>query len=231
MSSTIQVLTSQSMGISVHCYLLQTGAGFFLIDTGLAKAYAHLERDLELAGCRPGDLKLVILTHGDLDHSGNSVRLRERYGAKIGMHHGDLANVQSGDMFVNKQVNPIAKSLARLLFFVTGMARFDRFTPDLFFEDGQDLSGLGLDATVIHLPGHSKGSLGILTAQGDLFCGDLLENTRKPAVNALGDDRAQMQASTEKLTGLRIKTIYPGHGSPFASEALFGKHAAQTLKA
>ncbi|RLI67201.1 hypothetical protein DRO91_10540, partial [Candidatus Heimdallarchaeota archaeon] len=31
-----------------------------------------LERELEKAGCKPGDLKLVVLTHGDFDHTGNA---------------------------------------------------------------------------------------------------------------------------------------------------------------
>jgi len=44
----------------------------------------------------------------------------------------------------------------------------------MFLEEGQPLSDVGLDASVLHLPGHSKGSIGILTASGDLFCGDLL---------------------------------------------------------
>jgi len=207
--------------ITVNCYLVKTGTGYFLIDTGLAKRRADMVKELESAGCHPGNLKLIILTHGDLDHSGNAAYLRERYGAKIAMHSGDLVNVESGDMFANKNTNPVAKTIARIMFFVTGMGKFTTFTPDLFLADGQNLSSFGWDATVIHVPGHSKGSIAILTSDGDLFCGDLLENTKRPSVNSLGDDLIQLKASAEGMKKFPIKTVYPGHGSPFQFERLF----------
>ncbi len=223
MPQVIKTLSTETMRIAVNCYLVQSGAGFFLIDTGMAKKQDKLDHDLKLAGCQPGDLKLIILTHGDFDHSGNSAHLRERYGAKIGMHRGDLVNVESGDMFANKKTNPVAKTIAKILFFVTGLGIFTTFTPDLFLEDSQNLSEYGWDATVIHLPGHSKGSIGILTPEGDLFCGDLLVNTQKPAINTLGDDLDQMKSSAERLKGLSINTVYPGHGGPFPIEKLFNE--------
>jgi glyoxylase-like metal-dependent hydrolase (beta-lactamase superfamily II) len=209
------------MKIAVNCYLIQTDAGYFLIDTGLAKKRARLVDDLQATGCQPGDLKLILLTHGDFDHSGNSAYLRDKFGAKIAMHSGDLPNVKSGDMFANKKVNPIAKAIAGILFSVTGMSSFDTFTPDLFLEDGQNLSSFGLDATVIHLPGHSKGSVCFLTAEGDLFCGDLLVNTQRPSANTLADDLGQLMASVEKLQGYPVKTVYPGHGRPFPLSRLY----------
>ena len=48
----------------VNCYLVKTSAGFLLIDTGFSGKRADLEKELASAGCKPGDLKLVILTHG-----------------------------------------------------------------------------------------------------------------------------------------------------------------------
>jgi glyoxylase-like metal-dependent hydrolase (beta-lactamase superfamily II) len=149
-----------------------------LIDSGLSKARADLVKALESAGCRPGDLKLILLTHGDLDHTGNTAWLRQKFGTKIALNRNDLENVETGDMFANKTTNPVAKTIVRAMFSLLGLSAFDRFTPDIFLEDGQDLSGFGLEATAIHVPGHSKGSLAFLTAAGDLFCGDLLENTK-----------------------------------------------------
>jgi glyoxylase-like metal-dependent hydrolase (beta-lactamase superfamily II) len=211
----IKTIITKAASITVNCYLVQVGAGFFLIDTGMALKRDSLVNELELAGCQPGNLKLIILTHGDLDHSGNGAFLRQHFGAKIAMHSGDLANVERGDMFANKKINPIAKGIVKILFSVTRLAAFTTFTPDIFLEDGQSLDEYGWQATVMHLPGHSKGSIGILTPEGDLFCGDLLENTRKPAVNSLGDDLDQLKTSAEKLNDFQIKTVYPGHGQAF----------------
>ena len=49
----------QKYVMSVNCYLVKTPSGFILIDTGLPKRRSDLVRELETAGCRPGDLKLM----------------------------------------------------------------------------------------------------------------------------------------------------------------------------
>jgi glyoxylase-like metal-dependent hydrolase (beta-lactamase superfamily II) len=114
--------------------------------------------------------------------------------------------------------NVLARVLAPLLF---RFSRENRFEPDLTVEEGDDLSDFGLQARVLALPGHSRGSIGILTVDGSLFCGDLLENTGdEPTVGSIVDDQAARDASLGKLTGLEIHTVYPGHGRPFPMEAL-----------
>ena len=42
-----------------------------------------------------------------------------------------------------------------------------------------------------------------------------MENTDKPTLNGIMDDSAAAKASVEKLRGLPINTVYPGHGKPF----------------
>jgi hydroxyacylglutathione hydrolase len=202
----------------VNCYLVQSGTGYLLIDTGASNSRADLEQELACAGCEPGKLVLIVLTHGDFDHTGNCAYLRERFGAKVAMHRDDSGMAQQGDMFWNrKSGNAFLRLLAPVLF---RFSKSKRFTPDLFLEDGSDLSEYGFDAQVVLLPGHSKGSIGILTAGGELFCGDLLENGKKPALNAIMDDVVAAQASIEKLKGLEVGIVYPGHGRPFPMELL-----------
>jgi glyoxylase-like metal-dependent hydrolase (beta-lactamase superfamily II) len=53
-----------------------------------------------------------------------------------------------------------------------------------------------------------------------LFCGDLFENPSQPVLNSIIDDPIAAQASVEKLKGLAVQTVYPGHGKPFAFDAL-----------
>ncbi len=198
---------------SVNCYLIRTDTGYVLIDTGGSNRRADLEKELEGAGCKPGNLELIVLTHGDFDHSGNCAHLREKYGARIAMHHHDSGIVERGDMFSNRESgNILLRMVAPILF---RFAKSDRFEADLYLEDGYDLSEYGFDAKVLHLPGHSKGSIGVLTADGDLFCGDLLANIDKPEVNSIIDDSAAANASVEGLKTLDIHTVYPGHGKPF----------------
>jgi glyoxylase-like metal-dependent hydrolase (beta-lactamase superfamily II) len=198
----------------VNIYLLKTKRRCFLIDTGIAKRRTQLEKKLQEAGCQPGDLELIMITHGHLDHVGNAGYLRDKYGAKIAMHRGDYSMVERGDMFVDTRGGVMIR-LVRFLMNILRLNSYEKFAPDMYLEENQDLSTHGLAATIIHVPGHSKGSIGILTADGDLFCGDLLVNTDKPAVNTLIDDSAEMNASVERLRILEIRTVYPGHGKPF----------------
>ena len=203
---------------SVNCYLIETEAGFILIDTGCSNRRAELEKQLESAGCRPGDLKLIALTHGDFDHTGNAAYLRKKFGAKIAIHHEDSGMVKHGDMFWNRRKgNVLLGTIARILF---RFGRKERFSPDLYVDEGHDLSEYGFDAKVLHLPGHSKGSIGILMADGDLFCGDLFESKDKPVLGSIMDDLAAAKASVEKLRALKIRIVYPGHGKPFIMEEL-----------
>jgi len=203
---------------NVNCYLLRSEAGFFLIDTGSSSARKQLLSELANAGCIPGSLRLVLLTHGDFDHTGNTACLRSTFGTKLAMHRADSGMGESGDMFENrKKPNVLIRTLIPLF---TGFGESERFTPDLLLEDGADLSPHGLDARVLSLPGHSKGSIGILTAEGDLFCGDLFENTKGPVLNALMDDLESAKVSLAVLESYKIRFVYPGHGEPFAMEQL-----------
>ena len=217
--TTITLPLPMRMG-SVNCFLVAAGDGFVLCDTGGSNQRAELQRELEQAGCRPGKLRLIVLTHGDFDHSGNAAHLRQVTGAPIAMHPDDVGMVERGDMSWNRQGKKLILKTTGLLF---GFGRAERFTPDSLLREGDDLAAYGLDAQVIHLPGHSLGSIGILLAGGDLIGGDLLENTKGPALNAIMDDRAAAAASVDKLKGRQVGTVYPGHGQPFAMTAFLSQ--------
>jgi len=157
---TINLALPYKLG-SVNCYLVETEASYVLIDTGCSKNRTDLERELESAGCKPGDLKLIVLTHGDFDHAGNAAYLRDKFGAKIAMHRDDSGMVERGDMFWNRRRgNILLEMIAHILF---GFGKSERFKPNFYVDEGYDLSEYGFDAKVLHLPGHSKGSIGILT--------------------------------------------------------------------
>jgi len=227
---TISLALPYRLG-TVNCYLLKNPAGFFLVDTGPRNQRRALEKELASAGCQPGSLRLILLTHGDFDHTGSAAHLRKKFGGKAAMHAGDAGMVERGDMFWNRKKGSfLIRMIAPILF---GFGKSDRFSPDLFLEDGDELSGYGLDARVLSIPGHSRGSIGILMNSGGapagsgraLFCGDLLDNTAAPALNSIMDDPAAANASLEKLGGLEIETVYPGHGEPFLMQLLTKKPA------
>jgi glyoxylase-like metal-dependent hydrolase (beta-lactamase superfamily II) len=213
---SIKPIEMKFMRIGVNAYLLETGGGYMLIDTGSPSARADLDSELLNAGCKTGMLLLIILTHGDLDHAGNAAYLRQKHAAKIAIHEADAAMVEHGDMSLGRNVNPLMK-----LGFMLPMFRLrkeDRFSPDIRFNGETDLMPYGLEAQVIPLPGHSKGSIGILSRHGDLFCGDLVTNTAGPVLNSLMDDKRAGLASLDKVKSLGARTIYPGHGKPIPGD-------------
>jgi len=223
MTLDINTLTTPFVfNVSVNCYLVRTGDGFILIDTGRTNKRGAIEKQLESAGCQPGNLTLIVLTHGDFDHCGNAAYLRKKFGTQIAMHKDDSGMVERGDLLWNRnKQNILIRTIFKLFF---RLRKSDRFKPDLYIDEGYDFSGYGFDAKVLDIPGHSKGSIGILTASGDLFCGDLLANIAKPEIWSIIDDSVAAHASVEKLKCLQINTVYPGHGQPFPMELFMKTH-------
>jgi len=214
MTSDITIITTPLfLKVTVNCYLVNSGDKSILIDTGRRTKRRQIEEEIRSAGCHPGDLKLILLTHGDFDHCGNAAYFREKFGTKIAMHRDDSGMVEYGDMTWNRRKqNVIIRTIFGLFI---SLSESDRFKPDITSEDGDDLSDYGFEAKVIHIPGHSRGSVGFLTAAGDLYCGDLLANTDKPDIWSIIDDPAVADASIDKLKQIEMGTVYPGHGDPF----------------
>ena len=209
-----------------NCYLVKTDGGYILIDTNFPFQRNKFEKTLEREGCRPGNLKLIVITHGDIDHTGNGAYLREKYKARIAMHDGDTEMCMNDGITRDRGEMPKDfPLLLMILWLLRGFLRFavgqmlwrkpfDRFEPDLLLEEGQSLAEYGFDAKILYTPGHSKGSISILTASGDLICGDAFNNIQGRILKSIDEGGFEM------LKALGIKTFYPGHGKPFLMEQL-----------
>jgi hydroxyacylglutathione hydrolase len=155
---------------------------------------------------------------GDFDHTGNCAELQQKFHVKIAMHPGDVGMVKTG-----KPVKRQAKSLPGKLFLWLGVrmgGNFRQFEPDILLENGQELTEYGLSARVIHTPGHTKGSIAILTTDGRLFAGDTVSNRSKPNSAPFIENKQELQASLMILKDTKAQMVYPGHGKPFAFEML-----------
>jgi glyoxylase-like metal-dependent hydrolase (beta-lactamase superfamily II) len=204
----------------VNAYLVRAGDGFILIDTGFRSNRKALDAALIGSGCGAGDLKLIVITHGDADHASNAVYLRQKYGAKIAMHRAEMAAVESGDMFRSRGPLSSMRRLLKPLMSLFRLKKGDRFTPDVLLAEGDRLTEFGLNATVFHVPGHTRGSLAVLTADGAFFSGDFLENRTRPSIATFVDDAAVLRAEFARIKTLNIQTVYPGHGKPFALDEI-----------
>jgi hydroxyacylglutathione hydrolase len=204
----------------VNAFLLPAGEGFVLIDSGLPKDWPLLEQKLVAAGALPDRLKLLIITHGDWDHTGNCLNLRRRYHTAIAMHPGDVPLVRDGFQ-PKREIRPL---LFKVLFAVMRLRRKSQeaegFSPDLLLSDGQRLDQYGLAAEVMHIPGHTKGSIAVITDDGELFPGDTVTNRNRPDYASFIEDRAELKASIARVQALKVTTVYPGHGRRFGREEL-----------
>lgn len=206
----------------VNAYLVQAGDGYILIDTGVAQQFTRLENELLQAGCLPDKLKLVVITHGDSDHVGGCVQLQQKYGAKIAVHPGDAEMVESGKPAQRQATSLVGKLMLWLSSRMVGSS--NGFKPDVLLQDGQHLEDYDLAARVMHTPGHTPGSIAVLTDDGQLFSGDIVSNHRKPGLTPLVENKQELHNSLQILKRTHARVIYPGHGNPISGETLQSVH-------
>lgn len=203
----------------VNAFLIKAKDAYILIDTGLPNQWERLEKELMSAGCLPDKLKLIIITHGDWDHTGNARKLHEKYNVRIAMHPDDVNQVENG-LFLKRKIRPLFyRIFMTIMMYKRKLQKnrisFPTFKPDILLSDGQRLEEYGLAANVIHIPGHTPGSIGVITAEGDLFAGDTFVNSKKHDSARIIENSGQLKNSLDKLKKMDIKTVYPGHGKPF----------------
>jgi glyoxylase-like metal-dependent hydrolase (beta-lactamase superfamily II) len=103
----IKCIVTKSVMSEANCYLIKACNGFVLIDTVYSTSRSALEKELENAICKPEDIRLVILTHGVIDHTGNCAYLQKKYGAMVATHGDDSGIAEYGDMSYYRSPNPI----------------------------------------------------------------------------------------------------------------------------
>lgn len=198
-------------GANAYLLLAET---LTLVDAGMPGSEEAILRYIEELGRAPGDLDRIIITHYHLDHLGGVAALRDRTAARVCAHPAE-APVISGD-----QPPPPARSaIMRLLFrLVTPfMPRADLVPVDVTLQDGDHLDLLG-GATVVHVPGHSPGSIALhFPSERLLICGDVIDHRRDrlgPPHGPFTEDMDQALASLRRLAGLDFDVLCPGHGAP-----------------
>jgi hydroxyacylglutathione hydrolase len=217
------IVHAVSLGLS-QAYLLETDAGLVLVDSGSPHQEGiilrHL-RALRSADANPPNLQLIFITHAHLDHYGSAAALRRLTGAPVAIHRADAEAMARGETRLGS-ARGSGKLMGVLLPLVELCLRPEPVEADLLLEDGDHLGDFGLEARVIHTPGHTLGSSCLIVEERLGFVGDLLTNNGRPGLQRLfAEDWALLRQSYARLQGMELETAYPGHGrSPVSGRVL-----------
>jgi glyoxylase-like metal-dependent hydrolase (beta-lactamase superfamily II) len=199
----------------VNTYLIDGNNGAILVDTGYAN-----NREKLLLYLKDIDLKLIILTHGHYDHVSNAKYISEKLSAPIAMHKADY------ELSKDNNINKIYADtmFGHLLKSASGMnlnTKIEQFTPQIFLQDGTDLSNYELPIKVLELKGHTAGSIGLLVGNDDIIVGDTIMNFIRPTSAIIYENKDDLIKSINIIKNTGAKTIYPGHGKPIDAKKYF----------
>ncbi len=209
----------------VNVFLMIGDRGVVLVDTGMKGSGSRILSVLEEKGYTPADLKLIVLTHGHLDHIGGLKEIGAVVEAPVMMSRIEYEMFLSGsDDAV--PVNAFGKVIFKA---ISKAARFGEplkiQEPEYLIESEYDLSAFGLKAKVMLTPGHTRGSMSVLTDDGEAIVGDSLMAMMPwsgPGRPMLATDLGEVKKSMEKLIGLGAKRFYLSHGQSYGLPRIKG---------
>ncbi len=203
-------------GKTMNVYLVRDGDGVMLFDAGVKQ----MINPVRSAGAQLGGITRVVLGHGHADHRGVAAAL----GVPVLCHTAERADAE-GDggahYFHMDRLNPIGKVLfPRLLPSWDG----GPVTISETLDEGDEIAGF----TVVHLPGHAPGMIGLwrepdrLALTSDCFytLDPQLGLKGKPRVPhaAFNQDTEQARASILKLAAMEPASAWPGHADPLTGD-------------
>jgi glyoxylase-like metal-dependent hydrolase (beta-lactamase superfamily II) len=176
-----------------NCYLLETPQGWILFDAP--------EGSCEWVRSLGVDLKLLLLTHGHVDHVQDVAKIKRQFGCSIGCHPLTAPMISDREFF---------RSFGFEL-------EIEPAKPDFLIEETPNREFLGAQFQVLEVPGHCPGSLCFflpkdrLLIGGDVLFAGSIGRGDLPG----GDVDVLVQEIRKKLFPLGDEvTVLPGHGPP-----------------
>ncbi|MEV4141385.1 MBL fold metallo-hydrolase [Dactylosporangium sp. NPDC049742] len=168
---------------------------------------------------------MVLLTHAHLDHVGGASQFADRAAhpaeAEL-LAAGVPASLYGAELYDKLGIDAAGEPVPELMLDVLPAPGYDpatyRVEPmtlcrTLVDGDRIDLGGRVL--TVLHLPGHTPGSIALLEERtGTLYSGDIVYDGG--LIDDLpNSDVAAYRHSMQFLTDLDVSVVHPGHGRSF----------------
>ena len=199
-----------------NAFLLM-GEKAILIDSGSPGDLPVLEKKLRKAGVELSRIELLVLTHAHFDHAGNAAAIRKYSGCKVVAHEAEREFLENGKNAEMMPANFIAKLMNPFM-----DIPFAATEVDIAIKDPFDLNPYGADAQIILTPGHTTGSISVITAEGDAVVGDLIGGglllgllfPDRPRYHYWMENMDQVHASLKGLFTREVVKIHVGHGGP-----------------
>jgi glyoxylase-like metal-dependent hydrolase (beta-lactamase superfamily II) len=155
-----------------RAYLAVDGRRVLLFDVGAPGSAEIIAAALRELGHSPADVALVVVSHAHLDHAGALNEVRAMCNAPVAMHAADADEVASV-VLRNPFVHP---HLARLTEPVLRVLNPAPSPVDIHFTGGERLPLFG-GLRVVHMPGHTPGSIALLfESRGIVAVGDAIQH-------------------------------------------------------
>lgn len=203
--------------IYVYLYLLR-GERNVLVDTGIPPAPRRdLQPVLEQHGLALSDIALILNTHGHPDHTGGNAAIKAAGGAGICLHKAEEPFLNDREKIFDLYSAPVfeamgADAAAEKRAFLAGAGPV--LSADRVLDDGDVIEvGSGIELQVIHLPGHSHGSIGFYWAdEAVLFSGDAVSGLHvgEGKLPIILDISAYIK-SLKRLREMPIRLLLCGH--------------------
>ncbi len=191
-----------------------------LIDTGFRGHTEGLLDFMSTPGKSASDIKLIILTHNHIDHTGGLAELKLLTNAQVAAPRIDFTLAKDvmpypGGNYMGKVLQaPVFSSIRNRL--VLGSKEID-----VLLDGGEELPVLG-GLRVMLTPGHTAGSISLYAPRKKLiFVSDALSKRHgvlKLPLKTATSDISQTIASARKMAELDIETICFGHGRPVTGD-------------
>ncbi|RKN32293.1 MBL fold metallo-hydrolase [Micromonospora musae] len=206
--------------LRANIWHLRGREGDLLIDCGLGvTTLAPLLRE------RFDREPALVLTHGHLDHMGSAHEFSRVWAHPL--EHVDspapgslLGPVLAAQMGLRETLPPALLTARPHSDYDLGNYRVQPATPTRSLADGDILDLGDRRLTVLHLPGHSPGSIALFDEHdGTLFSGDVIYDD--VLLDSLpGSDPEQYAHSLRRLRSLPVRLVHAGHGRGFGQERL-----------
>jgi hydroxyacylglutathione hydrolase len=184
------------------------GRRIVVIDSGVAGCAETLGAYLRGLGRSPQEIDWLLLTHGHPDHIGAAAAVVEASGCRVAAHGAERSWIEDPQLQLRERPVPGFNQL------VHGSVPVARE-----LTDGERLHFDGLPPlTVLHTPGHSKGSLSLWApTEGWLVTGDAVP---VPGDLPIFDDHAAAVASVRRLRACGAQLLLSSWQSECAGEAV-----------